>query len=80
MATDERRALVQSESHGPDWLRNCHVANGTISWEEHEEAWQAYARLGHTSQSAERINERGGFGVIELTYLLGRPPMTWRPR
>jgi hypothetical protein len=35
-----------------------------------ELAWQEYAAQGHGSQSLERLNERGGFGVIELVYLL----------
>jgi hypothetical protein len=41
-----------------------------IPWEVHVHAWQVYAALGHGSQSAERIAERGGFGWSELVLLL----------
>lgn len=51
---------------------------GTVSVEEHEEAWAAYARR-HSGQSALRIAERGGFGIEELTQQLGRLPGTWEP-
>lgn len=67
----KRRASVQG-AHGylpfPD---------GTIAWWEHEEAWLAYAKRFGTEQSAERMNERGGFGFMELCSFLGRPPSTW---
>lgn len=53
---------------------------GLIEWEEHERAWEAYAKKYGTQQSAERIAERGGFGYNELKYLLGHAPETWRPR
>lgn len=66
-----RRALVQGSRKvkGP----------GTIAWSEHVEAWNAYAMQYGASQSAERINERGGFSFQELEALLGREPSTWRP-
>lgn len=53
---------------------------GTISWEEHLLAWSAYAGEFGTSQSAERMAERGGFGYGELRMYLGREPKTWAPR
>ena len=53
---------------------------GTVSWEEHDEAWREYAGRHGGDQSARRIAERGGFGYRELTIYLGRTPTTWRPR
>jgi hypothetical protein len=50
---------------------------GTISWEEYEEAYRDYARRFGTSQSAERLAQRGGFGYAELVDHLGHPPKTW---
>lgn len=52
---------------------------GTVSWAEHVEAWEPYARRFGASQSAERIAARGGFGLIELIQQLGRFPRTWEP-
>lgn len=52
--------------------------HGTVSIEEHEEAWAVYARH-HSGQSALRIAERGGFGLLELTQQLGRLPTSWEP-
>ena len=75
-----RRAPVQGASRGPSWLERCAIPAGTVAWEEHLEAWAHYAALGHGDQSAERMAERGGFGIEELCFLLGRPPLTWRPR
>lgn len=63
---DERRAPVNGAPYG------------TIGWAEHEEAWQSYARL-FGGQSAERIAERGGFGLVELVQQLGGLPRTWEP-
>lgn len=62
----ERRAPVNGSPHG------------TVAWSEHEDAWRAYART-HDGQSAERIAQRGGFGLVELVTQLGRMPSTWRP-
>jgi len=53
---------------------------GTVSWEEHVEAWKAYNQKYHGSQTAERIAERGGFGYQELVEFLGREPGSWLPR
>lgn len=49
---------------------------GTISWEEHEEAWRAYNKK-YPGQSAERMAERHGFGHWELREFLGREPRTF---
>jgi hypothetical protein len=54
-------------------------APGTITWVEHLEAWEAYAKRYGTYQSAERIAERCGFGYWELTDQLGHAPKTWEP-
>jgi hypothetical protein len=51
---------------------------GTISWAEHEEAWQDYGRR-YSGQDALRIATRGGFGLWELCDHLGRAPTTWSP-
>jgi hypothetical protein len=55
------------------------LVHGTISWDEHLEAWLVYKWAGHGSQSAERLAERGGFGYGELLDLLGRAPESWEP-
>lgn len=72
----ERRVPVQGEFHrGANWRFN----PGTISWGEHAEAYTEYAKRHGTSQTAERIAERGGFGYSELVKLLGHSPKTWTP-
>ncbi len=53
---------------------------GTISWQEHIEAFACYSARYGNDQSAERIAERGGFCYGELVLFLGRNPETWRPR
>ena len=70
MTRDEARAPVQASDGKPA---------GSVSWDEHVEAWTEYHRH-HPLQSAERIAERGGFGWEELRMFLGRAPATWRPR
>lgn len=78
------RAPVQGQ--GSWWLSHGHRGHqptdhepGTIAWHEHVEAWNAYAKLFGSDQSAERIAERGGFGWGELVSLLGHEPATWEP-
>ena len=66
LSEQERRVPV----NGRPW--------GTIAWSEHVEAWQVYRRF-WSSQTAERIAERGGFGIEELAEQLGHLPMTWEP-
>lgn len=53
------------------------IPAGTISWEEHKEAWLAYDKKWHCGQTAARIAERGGFSYSELCDLLGHEPTTW---
>lgn len=53
---------------------------GTVTWAEHMEAYSGYSARYGTSQSAQRLAERGGFGYSELTELLGHEPITWLPR
>ena len=83
MLTD-RRAPVQGEGAwylaDGDKRKEGSKRPGTISWEEHEEAWRAYAERYGKEQSAERIAQRGGFGYFELQLLLKRDPQTWEPR
>lgn len=69
-----RRANVQGE-----FRRILPIPYGTIAWHEHLEAWEAYAKIYGRDQSAERMHERGGFGLVELCSFLGRPPRTWQP-
>jgi len=69
----KRRAHVKGDrrGHGP----------GTITWDEHVQAWQAYAKkYSTTCPSALRIAARGGFKYTELVYLLGHQPETWVPQ
>lgn len=70
-----KRAPVQGE-HDREHRR----AAGTVTWDEHLEAYTAYADRYGNSQSAERLAERGGFGYTEITKLLGHEPTTWRVR
>lgn len=56
--TEPKTAPVQAESR-------CR-----IPWDVHVRAWQVYAAIGHGSQSAQRIAERGGFGTYEIALLL----------
>lgn len=68
-----RRAPVQAN-------RELGKAPGTIAWTEHLEAWNGYASKYGSSQSAERMAERGGFCYGELIMFLGHEPKTWTPR
>jgi hypothetical protein len=45
-------------------------AHSSLPCELVEEAYREYADQGHGSQSLERLNERGGFGVGEVLMLL----------
>lgn len=69
-----RRAPVQGES------RPHERAPGTVTWAEHEQAYTAYAARYGTSQTAERLAQRGGFGYREMTEFLGHEPTTWIAR
>lgn len=70
-----RRAPVQSDRFAPGGTRG----PGTVTWAEHLLAWSGYAREHGSSQTANRMAERGGFGYSELTRYLGREPETWAP-
>jgi hypothetical protein len=69
----EKRAVVQG-----GWITG--RKPGTISWSEHISAWKVYNKKWNSGQSAERINERGGFSYDELVDYLGHDPKTWRPQ
>jgi len=71
--SSERRAPVQG-----DYKQKGGRRPGTISWEEHLEAWRAY-HAQHPEQDAEAIARRQGFSYDELVMFLGREPTTWRP-
>ena len=49
--------------------RNIQYPSHRITWEAHLAAYKEYAKQYGTSQSAERIAERGGFGDCELDGL-----------
>lgn len=49
----------------------------TIAWWEHEAAWRKYST--RHAQDAERVAERGGFGMTELIAYLGHGPTTIQP-
>ena len=49
----------------------------SIPWHFHERAWSEYAAH-HHGQSAERIAERGGFGVSEVVACTRPPSMDHR--
>lgn len=72
----DRRVPVQGIFERGKWK----VLPGTISYEEHFLAWEAYQKKWHSHQSADRIAERGGFDWNELVEFLGREPETWRSR
>lgn len=66
-----KRAKVQGS-------RELKIPDGTISWEEHLKVWELYHKKWYSYQSAERINERGGFAIDEIIELLGMQPVTWK--
>lgn len=57
-----RVAPVQGEWRGR--------AAGTVPWDVHLQAFETYRNACGSSQSAERIAERGGFSYRELQCLL----------
>lgn len=69
-----KRAPVQPEY----WRKGTGSTWGSITWEEHVEAWEAYNRKYQSHQTAEDVAARFGFGYGEITELLGHPPRTWR--
>ena len=79
-----RRAPVQGEmrrdAKGKAVRPISWIPDGTISWEEHEEAWRIYHARFINDQSADRIADRGGFGYSELCMFLGHEPTTWTAR
>ena len=80
--TTERRAVVQAEDQVAreipgvterDLRGRLVIPRGTIPWDVHLKAHEDYG----SSQSAERINERGGFGYFELQCALAED--YWSP-
>jgi hypothetical protein len=62
----QKYAPIQMPHHG-------HLPHGLqfrVPWRIHLKAWEQYAKLGHGAQTAERLAERGGFGLEELIILL----------
>lgn len=74
-----RRAPVQSEYANPAKGRKA-IGPGTVAWSEHLEAYAGYSGRYGTSQSAERLAQRGGFGYYEMVEFLGHEPTTWSAR
>jgi len=75
--TEMKRAPVQGDRWLPHGTKG--RENGTITWEEHLEIYEAYVKKwGCSDQSAERIAERAGFGYGEIIDLTGQPPKTWQ--
>jgi len=78
MSGDPKRVPVQGCWQGrPGGER---IPAGTITWEEHCQAWKGYYERWHSNQTAERIAQRGGFSFDELVEYLGREPETWEAR
>jgi hypothetical protein len=73
-----KRAPVQGDRSTPKKGRK--RGDGSITWQEHLEAYAVYSARQGRSQSAEVIAERHGFGYDELTKYLGHEPKTWEPR
>lgn len=80
--TSKQRAYCRwsCDNRGTNWrdgagrsLQTCPVQreeHSVLPRELVEEAYREYAAQGHGSQSLERLNERGGFGVGEVLMLL----------
>lgn len=76
-----KRAPVQSDAIFNAADRSVRrTGPGSIAWAEHLQAHAAYRAICGSSQSADRIAERGGFSYGELVEFLGREPETWQPR
>ena len=82
--TETRRTRVQGDGsyhlRPDDPSRGDAHYPGSVSWEEHEEAWRGYERRFPGSardQDAEMIARRGGFGYLEMTEYMGHEPRTW---
>lgn len=76
MMPEERRAPMQGTVVRGRWV----TPPGTISWEDHLDAYAAYSLRYGSRQSAERIADRGGFGFEEFISLTGHAPKTWAKR
>ena len=70
MKDDTRPFPIQSYSYRYKTGKMIHCPRHTIPWWLAEEAYCHYAKLFGTSQSLERLAERGGFGRKELLSLL----------
>lgn len=70
MEPDNRRCPIQAE-YG---RREENKPATAIPWWLAELAYEYYAERNGTSQSLERIAERGGFGRDELVKLIRREP------
>lgn len=81
--TCDKRAPVQGDRDAhyspasPYYNPKSHP-QGSVTWEEHLEAYVKYATRYGNNQSPERLAKRGGFGYAEITELLGHEPTTWR--
>lgn len=70
MEDDTRPFPVQQHSYRDKIGKMIRCPRHTIPWWLAEEAYRHYAKCFGTSQSLERLSERGGFGRNELLSLL----------
>lgn len=57
--------------------RRPHGVRFRIPWSIAEKAYKIYETQGGLGQSLERIAGRGGFGLLELIWLLAGAPDEW---
>lgn len=70
--SERKNAPIQPPHSGKIY----HGLSMRVPWRIHDKAWQEYAKH-YKGQSAETLAERGGFGLIELIYLLaGEDPFS----
>ena len=75
---NERRANVQGDCRIP--YDEPGYADGTIAWSEHLESLAWFGRNSDAQPTPQGVHDRGGFGYVELTMLLGHEPTTWKVR
>ena len=74
MAT--KLASIQLDFRYWDFPELKNIRYASIPWEEHLKIYSGYCYK--TGQTAERISERGGFGVIEaIKYFGWETPVIW---
>jgi hypothetical protein len=74
MTTDERRFPIQGEWDDHPSRPRRYIPPCTVPWSVAARAYAVYDAKWRTGQSMERLAERGGFGRIELLWLLEGAP------